>query len=181
MEELTTVLAGVHIPCWIVDEAGIYTWVNDAFIATFGDLRGNHYSALIAPESLADATRHFESDFDDAETADRPLEMMLPDGGRVRAEVSTVSLEGIGLCCGAFGLAADPARPLANATSVLTPRQLEILLLLAGGASTDQIADDLTISRVTVRNHVSNILDQLGVHSRLAAVAKARTLGLIGD
>ncbi|MBV8479338.1 MAG: PAS domain-containing protein [Actinobacteria bacterium] len=63
----------------------------------------------------------------------------------------------------------------------LTPRQREILMLLSAGASTDQIASDLYISKETVRNHVRQILLSLSVHSRLAAVAKARTLGLVAD
>lgn len=63
----------------------------------------------------------------------------------------------------------------------LTPRQLEILRLLSAGESTDQIATQLFISRETVRNHIRHILQALRVHSRLAAVAKARTQGLVGD
>ena len=107
--------------------------------------------------------------------------MMLPDGSRVRTEISSVLLEGIGLCCGGFGLAGRPAQPLPAARTALTPRQLEVLLLLSGGASTDQIATELYISKETVRNHIRAIRMALRVHSRLAAVAKARMLGLVGD
>jgi DNA-binding CsgD family transcriptional regulator len=180
MEELTSVLRGVHLPCWVVDEDGVFVWVNDAFVATFGDHRGDHYSVVVAPESLETAARHFERMQEDAVTEDQ-LDMMLPDGGRVRTEISSVLLEGIGLCCGGFGLAGKPVRPLPTARTALTPRQLEVLLLLSGGASTDQIASELYVSKETVRNHIRQILMQLRVHSRLAAVAKARTLGLIGD
>ena len=63
----------------------------------------------------------------------------------------------------------------------LTPRQREILRLLSAGASTDEIANELCISKETVRNHVRHILKALSAHSRLAAVAKARTLGLVDD
>ena len=63
----------------------------------------------------------------------------------------------------------------------LTPRQREILSLLSAGASTDEIANELCISKETVRNHVRHILKALSAHSRLAAVAKARTLGLVDD
>jgi PAS domain S-box-containing protein len=65
--------------------------------------------------------------------------------------------------------------------SALTPRQREILRLLSAGASTDEIANALYISKETVRNHVRQILKALGVHSRLAAVAASRTLGLVDD
>lgn len=52
----------------------------------------------------------------------------------------------------------------------LTPREREILRCLMGGASTEGIAERLSISCRTVRNHVTNILSKLGVHSRLEAV-----------
>jgi DNA-binding CsgD family transcriptional regulator len=61
----------------------------------------------------------------------------------------------------------------------LTPRQLEVLKLLAGGCSTDRIADRLQLSKETVRNHIRNVLRRLGAHSRLEAVARARALGII--
>lgn len=64
----------------------------------------------------------------------------------------------------------------------LTSRQREILSYFAEGWSTDSIARRLSISRVTVRNHTQQILARLGVHSRLAAVARAHREGLIrGD
>jgi DNA-binding NarL/FixJ family response regulator len=61
-----------------------------------------------------------------------------------------------------------------SAHHALTPRQAEVLRLLEHGRSTDQIADELHLSRETVRNHIRHILQALGVHSRLEAVAVAR-------
>jgi DNA-binding CsgD family transcriptional regulator len=178
----TSILQRIHIPCWILDDTGVFLWVNDAFVATSGDLRGAHYSALIAPESLETATRHFER-MDEADSeAEIELDLMRLDGTRVRSEVSSFLLEGIGLCCGAFGVAGFPPRPRRTPPLTdLTPRQLDVLLLLAGGASTAQIAKELYLSETTVRNHISHVLQVMGVHSRLAAVAKARREGLIGD
>lgn len=66
-------------------------------------------------------------------------------------------------------------------TTALTPRQREILRMLSAGASTDDIANELFISTETVRNHIRQVLKTLHVHSRLAAVAKARMLGLVDD
>ena len=51
----------------------------------------------------------------------------------------------------------------------LTRREREVLQLLAEGADTKEIADRLTLSSTTVRNHVQNVLEKLGVHSRLEA------------
>ena len=64
--------------------------------------------------------------------------------------------------------------------SVLTPREREILRKMAEGAATDGIAEELFISRVTVRNHIARILSKLGVHTKLAAVAFAYRQGLVG-
>lgn len=60
----------------------------------------------------------------------------------------------------------------------LTRRQREILYLLVEGVRVKQIASRLTLSETTVRNHVRAILRELGAHSQLEAVARARTLSL---
>jgi PAS domain S-box-containing protein len=57
--------------------------------------------------------------------------------------------------------------------SVLTPREIEVLRLLAQGMTTPAIAAELFISPVTVRNHIAATLSKLDVHSKLAAVILA--------
>ncbi len=61
----------------------------------------------------------------------------------------------------------------------LTDREREVLALLAQGLNTNDIAQSLSISSSTVRNHVQNILNKLQVHSRLEAVAYAFEHGLV--
>jgi two-component system nitrate/nitrite response regulator NarL len=61
----------------------------------------------------------------------------------------------------------------------LTGRELEILRELAEGKSTDQVAETLFISRLTVQSHVKSILSKLGVHSKLEAVTHALRQGII--
>jgi PAS domain S-box-containing protein len=63
--------------------------------------------------------------------------------------------------------------------SDLTPRELTILRLIAGGASTRAMAEKLHVSPVTIRNHVQHILGKLGLHSRLEAAAYATRRGLV--
>jgi len=53
----------------------------------------------------------------------------------------------------------------------LTPREQQVVILMRAGATTVAIADQLFISKATVRNHMQNIFGKLGVHTRLAAVA----------
>jgi DNA-binding NarL/FixJ family response regulator len=62
----------------------------------------------------------------------------------------------------------------------LTPRELEVLHLVAAGRSNASIAASLVISIKTVSVHVSHILDKLGVASRGEAAATARARGLVG-
>lgn len=61
----------------------------------------------------------------------------------------------------------------AGPRSSLTKREIEVLRLMTAGANTKALATRLRLSPATVRNHVQNILEKLGVHSRLEAVAWA--------
>lgn len=61
----------------------------------------------------------------------------------------------------------------------LTPRQAEVLALLAAGRSAREIGGDLYLSQATVRNHIRALLLALGAHSQLEALAKAREAGLL--
>jgi PAS domain S-box-containing protein len=62
---------------------------------------------------------------------------------------------------------------------VLTPRQQQVLGLLADGVPAKVIATRLAVSQATVRNHIRAILAALETHSQLEAIAKARRLRLI--
>ena len=61
----------------------------------------------------------------------------------------------------------------------LSPRELDVLRLLAEGLGNDAIAAQLSLTRNTVRNHAQRILTKLGAHSRLEAVAVAARQGLV--
>jgi DNA-binding NarL/FixJ family response regulator len=61
----------------------------------------------------------------------------------------------------------------------LSPREIEIIRLVATGASNKEIADKLVISEGTVKNHLSSILSKLSVRDRMQAVLKAKELGII--
>lgn len=62
-------------------------------------------------------------------------------------------------------------RPAPSRQAAVTPREAEILSLIAEGLSNKEIAKRLYLSLATVKNHVHNILDKLGVSGRYAAVA----------
>lgn len=61
----------------------------------------------------------------------------------------------------------------------LTPRESEVLTLAARGFSGPEIAEELVLSRATVKTHLANIYAKLGVPNRAAAVAKAIELSVI--
>lgn len=63
------------------------------------------------------------------------------------------------------------------AFALLSPRERDVLALITDGLGNAQIAENLSISEKTVRNHVSNVFDKLGVWTRAQAIVFARDRG----
>lgn len=63
--------------------------------------------------------------------------------------------------------------------SQLTERECEVLQLLAEGKSNREIATQLAIAEITVKNHVSHICEKLHVSNRTHAVVRAMAMGLV--
>jgi DNA-binding NarL/FixJ family response regulator len=61
----------------------------------------------------------------------------------------------------------------------LTPREYEVLVLLAGGATNAEIAAALLLGEATVKTHVSRVLAKLGVRDRTQAVVFAYEHGVV--
>jgi DNA-binding NarL/FixJ family response regulator len=72
-----------------------------------------------------------------------------------------------------------PSAQMEQLVEPLSERELEILALIARGASNKEIASQLFIAEGTVKNHVTHILGKLGVRDRTQAALKARELGLL--
>jgi DNA-binding NarL/FixJ family response regulator len=92
-------------------------------------------------------------------------------GTLIRPAVTARALRGIEERPPAFAGLDPPDR--------LTPRETEVLRLIAGGYSNREIADALGTAEGTVKNHASVILSKLGVRDRTRAVLKALELGWI--
>jgi len=74
---------------------------------------------------------------------------------------------------------AEPPLEVTGLVEPLTPREMEVLELIAAGDSNQMIAEKLVITIRTVKKHTSNILGKLNVSNRTQAAARARELGLL--
>src|SRR6266508_6315455 len=80
---------------------------------------------------------------------------------------------------GDHGTHPSPAPLPSSFNEPLSERELEVLRLLASGASNQEIAEELSIALTTARKHVSNIIGKLGVTNRTQAVSRGRDFGLL--
>jgi len=78
-----------------------------------------------------------------------------------------------------FARAAPRSAPSAAALEELTPRELEVLVLIARGLSNREIASVLVLSEATVKTHVKRVLAKLGVRDRVHAVVLAYESALV--
>ena len=85
-----------------------------------------------------------------------------------------------GLVLGEFRQMAE-SEPEPEPDNELTPRETEILTMVAKGLSYKQIADRLVLSHRTVQNHVQNTLRKLQMHNRVELTRYALERGLGGD
>src|ERR1700730_6005992 len=103
--ELTKTLQKVRVPSFLADRNGTITWLNDTAKKTFGDLAGRPFTALVAPADVSLAQRQLERKLRGAPVTDYEIDVLTADGGRRRAEVSSVRIEGGDDCHAFFGVA----------------------------------------------------------------------------
>ncbi len=168
-------LGSVSVPSYVLDASGVVRWINPAAERLLGDVRGRHFTSVVAAEDRGRARELFTRKVLGTSATDSTGVLVATDGTRLTLEISSVPLMGGERVVGVFGLLAgpiddDPPTPNPH----LTPRQAEVLRLLEQGRSTKQIASELHLSPETVRNHVRHLFRALGVNSRLEAVAAAR-------
>jgi PAS domain S-box-containing protein len=174
--EVESAIERARVPAYMIDKQGIIRWVNTAARDIVGDVRGKHFTSVVAPEERRRASEIFYRNLTGpAQGSDNKGIVIGASGERVAVELSGVPLTRDRQVIGVFGLVMSrdeetPPPPPSN----LTPRQTEVLHLLEHGRSTDQIASELHLSTETVRNHIRHLMQALGAHSRLEAVVLAR-------
>jgi PAS domain S-box-containing protein len=174
--DLEGALEHVNVPSYVIDRAGVVRWMNRAARTVVGDQVGRQFTSVVAPEDTRRARELFARKvLGNTEVTDAPVVVLDSAGGRVSVEVSSVPLRQGEHVIGVFGQVSGVLEePQAHPQLHLTPRQAEVLRLLERGRSTVEIAEELHVSRDTVRNHVRHLLHALGASSRLEAVAVAR-------
>jgi DNA-binding CsgD family transcriptional regulator len=181
--DITGALEELPVRSFVVDREGVVRWASRSTQADLGDRIGESWTSLFDDQQVRKIRDTVERALEAGESAELAIEVEEQDGRVHRRDVSVAPLRGGGSVLGVFGIAgASRARSHAipsPAGTGLTARQLEVLQLLAEGWSTAQIADELVISKTTVRNHIAHVLARLGVHTRVQALIVASRAGLL--
>ena len=166
LAELAPVLNGSARPGW-------RTWLVEAFLL-----------AAIARDALGDGAgtgQALERALDHAESGGallwflvHPAPELLERHARRRTSHASLVAEISGLLAGRE-LAAPPAGP----QEALRESEIRVLRYLPTNLTAPEIADELSVSRNTVKTHMRNLYTKLGTHRRTEAVARARELGLL--
>lgn len=181
---ISEALESVPVPATLLDRDGTIRWQNAASVTVCGNRVGCDFAELVCPQEQPEARDLIRRILCSGEPAELTVQVRDATQTYIPVQLSAVPVKDGNSVVAIFGLgqglaASPPAPAVHSASPDLTPRQLEVLRLLAEGKSTDEIARVFTISPTTVRNHVAALLTVLGVHSRLQAVLKAKQSGLL--
>jgi DNA-binding CsgD family transcriptional regulator len=153
--------------------------MNKAAEALLGRTTGRRFTSLFAPEAVNGARDQFARKMLGAAEPSRcRTSLIAKNGARIPAELFVVSLRRSGRPVGVLAIALPVDEPRGEGERQttgpdLTPRQHDVLRLLADGRTTDEIAAHLGIAQETVRNHIRTLLRQLRVRTRTEAVSLA--------
>ena len=176
------------VPASLHDVEGRFVHMNVAAERASGSsnaqLLGRHFTELLAPGARENVEAQFRRAVECGEPTDFETVFVDASGHLRGVRAQHLPLRSGDAVVGVLILAFDTRRPPSAPTGLepqprLTPRQKEILGLIASGLSTAEIATQLTISPETVRNHIRSLFSELNVHTRLEAMAAGQRLGLL--
>jgi PAS domain S-box-containing protein len=176
------------VPASLHDVEGRFVRVNEAAERASGKSNaqwlGRHFTEPLPPGAREKVAALFRRAVERGEPTDFETVFVDASGNLrgVRAQHLPLCRDGaiVGVLILAFVGALPPSLPIGvEPQPRLTPRQREVLELVAAGLSTSEIAKKLTLSTETVRNHLRSVFRELNVHNRPEAIAAARRLGLL--
>ena len=184
----TWLLDSLVVPASVHDVDGRFVYVNAGAERVSGksnaEWLGRHFTEPLPEEAREMVAAQFRRAVEHGEPTD--FETVFTDAsGQLRGvRAQHLPLRSGDEVVGVLILAFDARGPSPEHVGLeseprLTPRQREILELIASGLSTSEISRTLRLSTETVRNHVRNVLRELRVHTRPEAIAAARRLGLL--
>jgi PAS domain S-box-containing protein len=176
------------VPASLHDLDGRFVHMNAAAERASGTsnahLRGRHFTELLPQEARENVEAQFRRAVDRGEPTDFETAFVDASGQLRGTRAQHLPLRDgdsiVGVVILAFDVRRHPSEPLRlRPDPRLTPRQREVLALIASGLSTGEVAQELTLSPETVRNHLRNAFKELRAHSRVEAIASAQRLGLL--
>src|SRR3954452_9230720 len=180
--DLTRALEDLAAPAYVIDRDGRFRWLNRAYVELFGDRRGKPFADLVAPEHRGLARTNFARKLVGNTTRIFDLTVLDRSGERLTLRITSAPLRQEDEIVGIVGIGFPLPRATARTPSVLddlTPRQQEVLRLLAEGLETPAIARRLGVADETARNHIRALLRATGAHSRLEVVLLALKHGVV--
>ncbi len=97
-------LEAISVPSYVLDSSGVVRWLNPAAERLLGDVRGRHYTSVVAHEQTRLARELFtQKVLGTVEVTDTPATLLNTDGSRVDVEISSVPLRSGGHVIGVFG------------------------------------------------------------------------------
>ena len=188
--QLHRLFARSPIPLVLMDEKRRFRHANTAACMALrlgrGDLLSRHAHDIVLPFAMTTFETSWSQMRDAGEVAVEALTLEGGDSVPVTVAARGVAEAMPGLYLAGFAPGSLSGEELAvfpdgsQPAAPLTPRELELLQLAADGSSGPMIAEELVLSRATVRTHFENIYRKLDVRDRAGAVGKAMRLGLIG-
>jgi PAS domain S-box-containing protein len=181
-EELESAFALIDLPAAMIDRSGVLVWANHAVADLLGGRVGDSFVEVL-PDELHDRARAgLARTLRGAMATTHRFDLLGRDGRRFNAVVRSSPVHRDGSVVGVLGIVIPMGTLQVCARDggrALTPRQEQVLRLLAEGLATDEIADRMGVALETARNHIRGLLSRLEVHSRLGAVLEGLRRGVL--